>query len=83
MGVGVLKAAEALNLRVPEDLSVIGFDGIELGKITTPALTTMGQPIYEIGQRAAEIIIDRMENKQKEVTSEQYTVQLIKRQSTK
>jgi len=43
----------------------------------------MGQPIYEIGQRAAEIIIDRMENKQKEITSEQYTVQLIKRQSTK
>ncbi|MFD1067167.1 LacI family DNA-binding transcriptional regulator [Oceanobacillus locisalsi] len=83
MGVGVLKAAEALHLRVPEDLAVIGFDGIEIGKITTPALTTIGQPIYEMGKRAVEIIIDQMENDQKECDSEQYTVQLIKRQSTK
>lgn len=83
MGVGVLKAAEDLGLHVPEDLSVIGFDGIELGKITSPALTTMGQPIYEIGKRAAEIIIDRMENNRKEMASEHYTAQLIHRQSTK
>ncbi|WP_130859047.1 LacI family DNA-binding transcriptional regulator [Gracilibacillus phocaeensis] len=82
MGVGVLKAAEELNLRVPKDLSVIGFDGIELGKFANPTLTTMGQPIYEIGKRAAEIIIEQIENKDSNMDSEQYTAQLIRRQST-
>ncbi len=83
MGVGVLKAIKALNKRVPKDISVISFDGIELGTITTPSLTTMAQPIYHIGKRAAEILIQKIEHPKTKVQSEEYEVTLTIRESTR
>lgn len=47
----------ARNLRVPEDVSVIGFDGVPEAALTTPPLTTVEQPIAEIGRRAVERIL--------------------------
>ena len=52
MAIGVLQEAAARGLRVPEDLSVVGFDGIEAAAWTSPALTTMEQPISEIAETA-------------------------------
>lgn len=83
MGVGVLKAIKALNKRVPKDISVISFDGIELGTITTPSLTTMAQPIYHIGKRAAEILIQKIEHPKTKVQSEEHEVTLTIRESTR
>ncbi|MDC3423281.1 LacI family transcriptional regulator [Aquibacillus sp. 3ASR75-11] len=83
MGVGVMKAAQSLGLRVPEDLSIIGFDGIALGKTTSPSLTTMAQPIYDIGARAAEILIEHINDKELLRKREEFTVKLIERESTK
>lgn len=82
MGVGVLRAASSLGLKVPDDLSVIGFDGIELGETTFPSLTTMAQPIYQIGKRAAEILIEKIEKPGSVIESEEHSVQLMKREST-
>jgi DNA-binding LacI/PurR family transcriptional regulator len=48
MAIGTLQEATALGLRVPEDMSIVGFDGIEAGTWTQPALTTIEQPIEEI-----------------------------------
>jgi DNA-binding LacI/PurR family transcriptional regulator len=52
MAIGVLREAEAQGLRVPEDLSVVGFDGIEAGAWTSPPLTTVEQPIEDIAETA-------------------------------
>jgi DNA-binding LacI/PurR family transcriptional regulator len=52
MAIGVLQEAAAQGLRVPEDLSVVGFDGIEAGAWTSPPLTTVEQPIEEIAETA-------------------------------
>src|SRR5690625_3754981 len=83
MGVGVLKAAKALHIKVPDDLSVISFDGIALGEMITPSLTTMAQPIYDLGARAAEMLIKRIKNPNQKIINEEIEVELIVRESTR
>lgn len=52
----VIEIAHTLGLRIPEDLSIIGFDGTEMGEQASPPLTTMRQPIFEIaGQAIAQV----------------------------
>ena len=48
----------ARGLKVPEDVSVVGFDGVPDGALCDPPLTTIAQPITEIGRRAARMILD-------------------------
>lgn len=83
MAVGALKAAEQLNIRVPDDLSIIGFDGITLGETTTPTLTTVAQPIYKMGSRAAELLIEQINDPSILKKTEELPVKLIVRQSTR
>jgi DNA-binding LacI/PurR family transcriptional regulator len=54
MAIGVLQAASEAKVRVPDELSVVGFDGIEASSWTNPPLTTVEQPIDEIAQTAVE-----------------------------
>ena len=54
----VLKAANRFNLRVPEDLGVVGFDNIDMASITTPGLTTINQPSFQTGFTAAESLFE-------------------------
>lgn len=61
LAIGVLQAARSLGLRVPEDLSVIGFDDSAWARIAVPALTTIAQPMRELGQTAADLVIDQIE----------------------
>jgi LacI family transcriptional regulator len=58
MAIGALEAASELGLRVPEDLSVMGYDDQELARYTHPPLSTLVLPNYEMGQRAAEALLD-------------------------
>src|SRR5947207_1041865 len=62
MAYGALQAAEEYGLRVPEDLSLIGFDDIPLSAHTRPALTTVRQPFHSIGQRAIELLLSLLES---------------------
>ncbi|MFC4425032.1 LacI family DNA-binding transcriptional regulator [Deinococcus navajonensis] len=55
---GVLRAAAALGLRVPHDLSVVGFDDIHAASVTDPPLTTVRQPLEQMGAAAATLLID-------------------------
>jgi LacI family transcriptional regulator len=64
MGIGALRAAAERGLRVPADCSIIGFDDIELGNFTWPALTTVGQPARALGEMAALTLIERIANAQ-------------------
>ena len=52
MAIGALIEAHTLGLRVPQDLSVVGFDGVDAAEWTRPPLTTVEQPIDEIAKTA-------------------------------
>lgn len=58
MAVGAIKALKKRGLSVPENVSVIGFDGIPLCEYIEPALTTVAQPIYEMGRTAAVLLFE-------------------------
>ena len=61
MGIGALSAAHEAGLRIPQDLSVIGFDDIELARFTSPPLTTIVQPKQHIGRLAVEMLLERIQ----------------------
>lgn len=63
MAFGVLQAIREAGLRCPEDISVIGFDDLELSDMTDPPLTTVHQPGYEMGVAAATIFLKRLSAK--------------------
>jgi LacI family transcriptional regulator len=58
MALGAMEAAAELNLRVPEDVSIMGYDDQELARYTHPPLTTIVLPNYDMGRHAAELLID-------------------------
>lgn len=61
MAVGVLRGLHQAGLRVPEDISIAGFDNIGLSTFTTPSLTTLDQPKHFIGMEAARLILDLLD----------------------
>jgi len=61
LAVGALKAAAELGLRVPDDVSVVGFDDIELASYTVPGLTTVHQPVAEMAHVALERLLEMIE----------------------
>ncbi len=82
IAVGVLHAAAELNLKVPEALSVIGFDDIPMAKFMIPALTTIAQPIYGMGETAVEILMRRLNDPERTPETIQLDDQLVIRKST-
>ncbi|MFD0320865.1 LacI family DNA-binding transcriptional regulator [Lysobacter gummosus] len=57
MALGVLAACRDLAIRVPEDFSIVGFDDLESSRYLTPPLTTISQPMREIGVRAVHLLL--------------------------
>jgi LacI family transcriptional regulator len=57
---GCIRAAIENGIRIPDDLSIIGFDNVEISQITNPPLTTIDQPKYEIGKAAIEMLLNMM-----------------------
>ncbi|WP_335871129.1 LacI family DNA-binding transcriptional regulator [Bacillus sp. 2205SS5-2] len=82
MAVGALKAASRLKLHVPEDLSIVGFDGIELTETVSPEITTMAQPIYEMGKKAATMLLELIDGKKLEDVHMVFNTELMKRETT-
>jgi LacI family transcriptional regulator len=60
IAMGSLRAIREAGLRCPEDVSLIGFDGLELTEMITPQLTSIYQSPYQLGAAAARIVLDRM-----------------------
>ena len=79
--IGLMSAAQSAGLRVPEDLSVVGFDDVPASAWTNPPLTTVRQPIVEKGRLAARLLIQRMKGKSVDSPSPLHTT-LVVRQST-
>jgi LacI family transcriptional regulator len=84
MAFGVVQAALERGLRIPEDLSLIGFDNIEFSGIVHPPLTTIHQPKYEMGYAAVEILLRLARDKQTQIPEHRLLgVEIIERQSCK
>lgn len=60
--IGAIRALQDVNLRVPNDISVIGFDDIKAAAFTLPRLTTINQPLEEIGRIATQSLLNRIHN---------------------
>jgi len=60
VALGVLAALREMGLRCPEDVSLVGFDDQEIASFTNPALTTVAQPAYQMGARAAALLFERL-----------------------
>ena len=61
LALGAVQAARELGLRVPEDLSVVGFDDVEYAVMGHPRLTTVRQPCYELGRTAGELLLTQIQ----------------------
>ena len=62
MALGALRAAAEMGLKLPQQLSIVGFDDIELGHFVFPALSTVGCSIQELGREAGRVLIERIEH---------------------
>ncbi len=82
MAVDAVQAAQERGLRVPEDIAIAGFDGLRSSLITTPAITTVQQPLQEMGQAATEILLKRIQDKTLPPEQQVLPIELIIREST-
>lgn len=80
---GVIKAAASRGLRVPNDLSVVGFDDIPEAASILPPLTTVRQPIRDMGRIGARMLLERVSNPDTPVQHEELPTELIIRRSTR
>ena len=62
MALGTLEAARSLGRSIPADLSVVGFDDIPFAALANPPLTTVGQPIRQLGEKAADLLLRVIED---------------------
>jgi len=83
MAIGLIQAFRDRGLRVPEDLSVVGFDDIPLAAMSAVKLTTIKQPQTEMGKQAAKLVLDRLNGESKAPRLITYEPELILRDSTR
>jgi LacI family transcriptional regulator len=82
LAIGALQAARDRGLRVPGDLSVIGFDDVEPATIVTPTLTTVRQPLAEMGRTAVSLLMRLLERQRFETLRVELATRLVVREST-
>lgn len=82
LAVGAMQAAHQRGLSVPQELSILGYDGVLESAITFPALSTMRQPIHEMGTLAARTLLEHITNKDAPVHSVVLENALLERAST-
>jgi LacI family transcriptional regulator len=83
--VTAIKLAKKLNLKVPEDISIIGFTDGMISKFSSPSITTVSQNEIKMGEKAATMLIDRLENEDEDeehYKTEVIETNLVEREST-
>jgi DNA-binding LacI/PurR family transcriptional regulator len=81
--IGAMRALKEAGLRVPEDVSVVGFDDVLSAAYATPSLTTVRQPLTEMGRRGAQILLERIANRDRAFPAELVmSPELVVREST-
>jgi DNA-binding LacI/PurR family transcriptional regulator len=65
MTLGAMMAIKEYNIKIPDEISIIGFDYFEMTKLILPRLTIVSQPMNEIGREAAQILLRRLRQDKK------------------
>jgi len=82
MAIGALRAARQRGLAVPDDLSLVGFDDVDLSRVTTPELTTVSQPLHELGRLAITVLYRQIDGQPLDAYRVELSTRLIVRGST-
>ena len=82
VAIGAIQAARARGLRVPEDFSIVGFDDVEGATIVTPKLTTIRQPLAEMGRTGVSLLVRMLEAQAFEALHVELATRLVVREST-
>jgi LacI family transcriptional regulator len=81
--IGAIRALKDAGLSVPGDVSVVGFDDIQSAAYATPSLTTVRQPLMEMGKRGAQVLLERIADREKPFPAEiVMSPELVVREST-
>ena len=80
--IGSIRALQEQGLRVPQDVSVIGFDDIPGSAFYTPSLTTVQQPLNRMGEVAAQVLLERIEGNKEYPSEIAIEPALVVREST-
>lgn len=82
IAIGAISVANKYNVKIPDQLSIIGYDNLKIAEMSVPPLTTVGQPLYEIGQTSANLLINMIDNNGT-VKSKTISHKIIERQTVK
>jgi DNA-binding LacI/PurR family transcriptional regulator len=83
MTLGALDAIREQGLKIPDDISIIGFDDMPWASLLQPPLTVIAQPTYDLGRCAAELLLGRLEDPHKPVVHTRLATTLVERGSTR
>jgi len=83
IAIGAMKKTLEMGRRVPDDISIMGFDNLSISEYTSPSITTIGQDIEMKGKLAVEIILDDIDNQVREPRCIELPLQIVERQSTR
>ncbi len=81
MAIGVIKRLRESGLKIPQDMAVIGFDDIQIASMIRPALTTIRQPIYDIGKTGMQTLLNIINGTQQKAVHRLLPVELVERES--
>lgn len=81
--IGAIRALQDAHVRVPEDVSVVGFDDIRAAAFNNPSLTTVRQPLEDMGRMAARILLSRLRKTEKYADEVAVEPELVLRESTR
>jgi LacI family transcriptional regulator, galactose operon repressor len=82
IALGTMRAAHDRGLRVPDDLSIVGFDDIKYAAMVTPALTTVRQPLADMGHTAVSVVLRLLEHERLDASHFEVATRLVVRDST-
>lgn len=82
MAIGLLKAAHEWGRKVPDELAIVGFDGIDMSQYTAPPISTIKQPIYEMGKMAMKELLRLIKEPQSKPNKIELDIEFILRESS-
>ncbi|WP_340621435.1 DNA-binding transcriptional regulator CytR [Xenorhabdus siamensis] len=82
MAIGAMWQAKKMGLKLPEDLSIVGFDNINMAQYSEPPLTTVAQPCYEIGYNSMLLLLEQLQGRMVSKGSRLLDAELLIREST-
>ena len=83
MAIGALRALKLRNVKVPDEVQIIGFDDIELAQLVEPALSTVSQPTFDMGSKSAEFLLQLINGKKPRTKTVTMKPSLVIRSTTR